>query len=69
MRLLAGLLLAAVALVGCRDVKAWERGVHADRRRRWTNTPERCAGRQHVLAVREGAQGGHGADGSGCGCD
>lgn len=63
--LLAGLLGSA----GCAQVRPWERGVQADRRMRAAPCPERAAAREHVHAVREGAQGASNAQGSGCGCD
>ncbi len=65
----AGLLALAAVLSGCADVRPWERGALADRRLRWLMTPERAAAREHVFTVREGAEGGHGNDGSGCGCN
>lgn len=59
----------ALALGGCAEVKPWQRGVLADRRMQTDVQPEREALREHVLSVREGAQGGKGASGGACGCN
>ena len=61
-----GILILAV---GCATVQPWQRGVHAQRQMLWAPNPERSAARQHVLSVREGAQGGAGDSGGACGCD
>lgn len=62
-------MVALVLVSGCAELRPWERGTLADRRMKWLTCPERAAGREHVFAVRETPQGGHGNDGSGCGCD
>jgi len=67
-RLLAACVLAA-PLLACSHTEPWQREALADPRLRWTPCPERATAREHVLAVREGTQGGHGDHGSGCGCD
>jgi hypothetical protein len=60
-------LLAAVSCAGCTHVRAWERGKLAH----YTMTPDGATGpaADHVYAVHEGASGGGGAAGSGCGCN
>lgn len=68
MRRLGALVLLAV-VAACAPVKPWQRGALADRRMLPAVQPEREAGREHVLGVREGAQGGHGAAGGACGCN
>lgn len=62
-------LAVAVAAAGCAPVAAWQRGGLADRRMQPSLNSERDALRSHVLSVREGAAGGQGAAGGGCGCD
>lgn len=63
------LLVGLLGSAGCATVPPWQRGVLADRRMRAAPCAERAAAREHVHAVREGAQGGGNAQGSGCGCD
>lgn len=67
--LLAPLLLALLLLAACAPVPAWQRGTLVDRRLQAAPQPDRAALRQHVLSVREGAAGGEGLSGGGCGCD
>jgi hypothetical protein len=62
-------LLVALAGSGCATVEPWQRGTLAHRCMQVSPTPERAAAIEHVLTVREGAAGGHGASGGGCGCD
>lgn len=53
----------------CTSVPAWDRGVLAERLMEAEPCPGRASLRDHVLAAREGAQGGYGEAGGGCGCD
>ncbi len=62
-------LVSSAPLSGCATVHPWERGALAHRCIRWAPAPDVAALRQHVLTVRESAQGGHGSAGGGCGCD
>lgn len=64
---LSGLVL--LLATGCVPVGAWQRGALVDRRMQAAPQPEREASRQHVFSVREGAAGGAGPAGGGCGCD
>lgn len=57
------------AVSACVPVPQWQRGVLGDRRMQPVVHPNRDNLRQHVLSVREGAIGGHGSAGGGCGCD
>lgn len=72
-RLRAGPLLFALALApsltSCTTIRPWQRGTLAQRCMAVDLAPAREAGRQHVLAVREGATSADGARGGGCGCD
>ena len=67
------LLLAALACSACSSIEPWvkpyERERLADPIMKFARDtlPERH--REHVHAVREGARGGNGAQGSGCGCN
>lgn len=61
--------LSSLATAGCAAVEPWQRGTLAHPCMAVSPTPERDAAIDHVLTVREGATGGHGASGGGCGCD
>lgn len=70
MRLLRLLFLGySLALAGCAAVAPWERGTLASRWMQVEPCSGRAALRDHALAAREGAQGGNGDAGGGCGCD
>jgi hypothetical protein len=60
----AGLLAAA-----CGTVKPHQRAYLADRIMRVEGDPQERAADQHVLMFREGAIGGGGTVGGGCGCN
>jgi hypothetical protein len=59
----------AFSAAGCASVAPWERGALADRWMQVEPCVGRAALRDHALAAREGAQGGNGDAGGGCGCD
>ena len=70
------LLLAAVALAatsGCSNIEPWvkpyERDRLADPIMAMDGDPVSTAYLQHVFEAREGARGGEGAAGGGCGCN
>jgi hypothetical protein len=63
------LLTTAALAASCAPVPAWARGSLVDRRMQPSASPERDGLRHHVQNVREGAAGGDGAAGGGCGCD
>ena len=63
-----GVVLLA-GLGGCAPVRAWERGALAHRCMQAAPQPSRALLREHVMSVRESAQGGLGGAGAGCGCD
>jgi hypothetical protein len=65
------LVIAAGAISGCRAglVKAHQRELLADRIMRLDGNPQERAADEHVLANREGAIGGTGTAGGGCGCN
>ena len=70
-RLLAGLLIA-ISLAGCGVqpwVKPYERDKLADPIMALDGDPVSTAYIQHVFEAREGARGGEGAAGGGCGCN
>ncbi len=56
-------------LTSCAATPVLQRGSIVDRRMQLTPQPERGMARNHVFSVREGAQGGEGLSGGGCGCD
>jgi hypothetical protein len=68
------LLLIALLVVGAgcgahSRVKPNEREFLADRIMRFDSDPQEDAADQHVLTNREGAMGGSGTAGGGCGCN
>jgi Domain of unknown function (DUF4266) len=64
---------ALAALSGCSAqkwaVKPNEREYLADRIMRFDSDPQAEAAEQHILTNREGAMGGGGTAGGGCGCN
>jgi hypothetical protein len=71
LRVVAALALVMALLSGCRAglVKAHQRELLADRIMRLDGQPQERAADEHVLANREGAIGGTGTAGGGCGCN
>jgi len=73
LRLLLLVLLAVAGASGCASrgwlVKPHQRGYLADRIMRLDSDPRQNAADQHVLVYREGAFGGYGTAGGGCGCN
>ena len=67
------LLLALAALPGCSNVEPWvkpyERANLADPIMAWDRDPVASSYMRHVYESREGARGGSGASGGGCGCN
>jgi len=64
-------LVIAAALTGCgrNAVRASEKQFLADQVMVFDGDPHDTAAEDHVLTNREGAAGGHGAGGGGCGCN
>jgi hypothetical protein len=65
-------LLVSLALAtGCgrNAVRASEKEFLADQVMVFDNDPHETSAEDHVLSNREGASGGHGAGGGGCGCN
>ncbi|HZR19365.1 MAG TPA: DUF4266 domain-containing protein [Verrucomicrobiae bacterium] len=63
------LALALAACAGCQNVKPWQRGTLADVTMRADRDPLGIAIDEHVFFSREGASGGRGVGGGGCGCN
>ena len=64
------ILLAALALAsGCTAVQPWQRGTLADYTMRPDRDPLADKAYEHVYFTREGASGGRGVGGGGCGCN
>lgn len=61
-------LAAAVVLSGCATVQPWQRGRLADPCMIFGADPGRVAYMTHWQDAREGASGGFGVQGGGCGC-
>ena len=66
--MLAGLSLLGLAS-GCAVVQPWERGELADYNMRPDRDPLSDLFEEHVYFTREGAAGGRGVGGGGCGCN
>ena len=65
------LVLTLLFTVGCgrNAVRASEKEFLADQVMVFDNDPHDTSAEDHVLTNREGAAGGHGAGGGGCGCN
>lgn len=63
------LLLLLLASTGCTAVRPWERGRLAKPKMQLDPSPEATLFEQHVFEYREGASGGYGTVGGGCGCN
>jgi hypothetical protein len=59
----------ACSACGRTAVRAAEKEFLADQIMIFDNDPHETASDQHILSNREGAVGGHGASGGGCGCN
>ncbi len=66
-----GLFLALIVapLAGCKHVNPWERGALADPVMRADHDPLGNMMAEHMWFSREGASGGRGVGGGGCGCN
>ena len=62
-------LLASVGACGRQAVRASEKEFLADQVMVFDNDPHETASDDHIMSNREGAAGGHGAGGGGCGCN
>ena len=71
MRLLFVTVIAATLAAGCgrQAVRASEKEFLADQVMTFDDDPHETASDDHILSNREGAAGGHGAAGGGCGCN
>lgn len=65
----AAVLLALVGACGRQAVRASEKQFLANQVMVFDNDPHETESDDHVLENREGASGGHGAGGGGCGCN
>ena len=68
---IVAIVLAASALAGCgrQAVRAAEKEFLADHVMMFDNDRHEAASDDHIRTNREGAAGGHGAGGGGCGCN
>ena len=71
MRILIAIVVVALAAAGCgrQAVRASEKKFLADQVMIFDDDPHETSGTDHVRTNREGAAGGHGAGGGGCGCN
>jgi Domain of unknown function (DUF4266) len=65
---LAATLAAAAAVGGCATVQPWQRGTLADPEMVFDQDASQVAYTLHWQEAREGAAGGFGVQGGGCGC-
>jgi hypothetical protein len=63
------IVLALATGCGRNAVRATEKQFLADQVMVFDNDPHDASAEDHVLTNREGAAGGHGAGGGGCGCN
>ncbi|HUJ57354.1 MAG TPA: DUF4266 domain-containing protein [Kofleriaceae bacterium] len=65
------IILVTLAAVGCgrTAVRASEKEFLADKVMVFDSDPHETDADDHVMSNREGAAGGHGAQGGGCGCN
>jgi len=65
------LFIIVAASIGCgrTAVRASEKEFLADQVMVFDNDPHEAASDDHIMSEREGAAGGHGAAGGGCGCN
>ena len=69
---LAAALLAATLLAGCATFdppKPWEKGQLAKPEMQFDPDPLEARMNQHIYTSKEGAAGGYGVGGGGCGCN
>ena len=69
LRLLVILLFATAAAAGCVRVKPFERELLAKPTMTFQPDPHEDVLDNHMLEAREGAAGGYGSAGGGCGCN
>jgi len=58
-----------LTMTGCQNVKPWQRGTLADYTMRADRDPLGVGQDEHIFFSREGASGGRGVGGGGCGCN
>ena len=63
------LVLASGSLVGCVEVKPWQRGNLARSHMALETDPLEAQSKQHMYFSKEGSSGGYGVGGGGCGCN
>jgi len=69
MRIAAVILLVSLAACGKTAVRASEKEFLADQVMVFDDDPNAAAADDHINSNREGAAGGHGTGGGGCGCN
>ena len=65
--IVGGVMMATLS--GCGTVQPWERDTLSDYSMRPDRDPQYDSLRDHVYFTREGAAGGRGVGGGGCGCN
>jgi len=68
-RILLAACLPALLLSACAEVKPWQKGELAKPAMQFDGDPLAARLAQHVYFSKEGASGGYGVGGGGCGCN
>jgi hypothetical protein len=63
------LLLAVTSIAGCADIKPWEKGTLARPEMTFEGDALDAKFTEHIYSSKEGASGGAGVGGGGCGCN
>ncbi|OWW21392.1 DUF4266 domain-containing protein [Noviherbaspirillum denitrificans] len=63
------LVIAVAACAGCAEVQSWEKGMLALPEMGFDTSPLETRYGDHTYTSREGASGGTGVGGGGCGCN
>ena len=66
--IVSGIILLQLGVVGCASVQPWEREYLSDEIMQFEPDELEAAWLLHVQEVLEGARGGYGGAGGGCGC-
>lgn len=69
MKIFFALIILFLFLSGCASVKPWEKEHLADKIMQFDADKEELAWELHAFPSREGASGGYGGPGGGCGCN
>lgn len=69
MRIFLLILVVAMFVAGCAEVKPWDRDLLAEKEMALVHAPMDNALDEHIFFSKEAASGGQGLGGGGCGCN